>query len=67
MQIILGGKRSAVTAVDLESGRSGGRDLRGRPDSINSLCKEVGRGWGRGRGRRVRVRVMKMNHYPLEN
>lgn len=47
-QIILGGKRSAVTAVDLESGRSGGRDLRGRPDSINSLCKEVGGGVGGG-------------------
>lgn len=59
MQIIQGGKCSAVAAVDLVSGRSGGRDLRGRPDSINSLCKEVGRGG--------RVRVMKMNHYPLEN
>lgn len=59
MQIILREKRSAVMAVGLESSRAGGTDLRGRPDSINSLRKEVGRGG--------RVRVMKMNHYPLEN
>lgn len=65
MQMILRGKRSAMAVINLERGgeQEGDReregDLRERPDSINCLCKEVGRGG--------RVRVMKMNHYPLEN